>query len=74
MTGSMLLHGIQCPRCHEEVYSLYRHDFRHCPCGYCYIDGGQEGYVRIGWGDEEGRLYGEPIPVSRERDPDGNDM
>lgn len=48
--GKILVRGIQCPRCNERVYSRHNHDFRYCGCGYCFIDGGQTDYMRIGWG------------------------
>lgn len=40
--------GIRCGKCNSEVVSLYRHDFRYCRCGACFIDGGFD-YTRIGW-------------------------
>ena len=45
------IHGIQCPNCKEEIYSLYRHDFIECSCGECFIDGGQDDYRRMGFKD-----------------------
>lgn len=44
------VHGILCPRCDEKIWSRYGHDFRSCGCGYCFIDGGQSEYRRIGYG------------------------
>ncbi len=41
--------GIKCPRCKEELWSKYTHDFHYCGCGYCFIDGGRH-YTRFGWG------------------------
>jgi hypothetical protein len=37
--------GILCPKCKEIIYSTYRHDYRHCSCGRCMIDGGKD-YVK----------------------------
>lgn len=37
--------GISCPKCKEIIYSVYRHDYRHCSCGRCMIDGGKD-YVK----------------------------
>ena len=47
----MEVSGIVCPKCDGFVWSRHRHDFRRCLCGYCYVDGGQEDYTRIGYGD-----------------------
>jgi len=63
--------GIQCPKCHEKTWSRHRHDFRYCPCGYCYVDGGQNDYIRVGWGDESGDLFGQPITLEWEVEDDG---
>lgn len=41
--------GLECPFCLEHIYSKYRHDFKHCGCGYCFVDGGLD-YMRYGWG------------------------
>lgn len=43
------VHGIQCPRCNEKLWSKYRHDFHYCGCGYCFVDGGRD-YLRVGYG------------------------
>lgn len=68
------VYGVQCPRCHEEIWSRHRHDCRSCSCGYCYIDGGRD-YIRIGWGDPEGPtgLYGPPVGVEIELEMEGED-
>jgi len=39
--------GIICRECHEIVWSRHRHDFRHCPCGKSFVDGGRD-YTRYG--------------------------
>jgi hypothetical protein len=41
--------GVECPHCLQRIVSLHRHDFKHCFCGYCSIDGGLD-YLRYGWG------------------------
>jgi hypothetical protein len=52
--------GLKCPNpeCAELLFSHYRHDFRHCGCGYCFVDGGYD-YLRFGWGfpPKEGEKY-----------------
>lgn len=37
--------GVFCPKCKEVIYSVFRHDYRHCSCGRCMIDGGKD-YIR----------------------------
>jgi hypothetical protein len=44
--------GIECPACEARIWSRYGHDFRYCPCHYCFVDGGR-GYLRYGWGDPD---------------------
>lgn len=46
----MKIIAIKCKKCGAIVYSRARHDFRWCACGEdgCFIDGGQEDYVRVG--------------------------
>lgn len=48
--GMIRVRGIQCPRCEQKIASLYNHDFRRCNCGYCFVDGGQSDYYRVGYG------------------------
>lgn len=38
---------LKCLHCNDEIKSLYRHDFKMCTCGKCFIDGGNE-YTRVG--------------------------
>lgn len=45
----MIVHGILCPMCGDELWSRHRHDFRRCKCRYCYVDGGRD-YLRMGFG------------------------
>jgi len=42
--------GIYCKNCDEFIYSVYRHDFRYCKCGKCFVDGGRD-YLRCGGED-----------------------
>lgn len=37
--------GLQCPSCADVIYSITRHDYRHCKCGETMIDGGRD-YTR----------------------------
>lgn len=39
--------GIYCRLCTTAVVSWHRRDFRWCPCGQCFVDGGRD-YLR--WG------------------------
>jgi len=48
----ILVDGIECPMCKEQIWSRYGHDFRRCPCKYCFVDGGRS-YLRYGWGDKD---------------------
>lgn len=41
---------IRCKLCKNIVESVHRHDFRWCPCGAVFVDGGKE-YVRCGGKD-----------------------
>lgn len=38
--------SIICPKCKEEIHSLYKHDFKTCKCGALSIDGGND-YMRL---------------------------
>lgn len=38
---------IMCKNCGDVLESTFRHDFKMCHCGQCYIDGGLD-YQRIG--------------------------
>jgi hypothetical protein len=39
--------GIICLACKDVIYSVMRHDFRHCECGMVSVDGGKD-YLKIG--------------------------
>ena len=34
--------GMYCPDCKDVIYSVMRHDYRHCSCGRCMVDGGKD--------------------------------
>lgn len=34
--------GMYCPDCKDVIYSVNRHDYRHCSCGKCMVDGGKD--------------------------------
>lgn len=38
--------GLKCNKCGDVMYSIDRHDFRHCKCGACAVDGGRD-YLKI---------------------------
>lgn len=48
----MKVTGIECPMCLQRIWSRATHDFRHCFCGYCFVDGGRS-YLRWGYGGPE---------------------
>lgn len=39
--------GIQCLKCNDRIFSWWGHDFKHCKCGACFVDGGNN-YLRYG--------------------------
>lgn len=39
---------IKCSKCKTIIYSRAHYDFRTCPCGAVFVDGGND-YMRIGW-------------------------
>lgn len=39
--------GVRCPECNDWIWSKHRHDFRHCSCESCFVDGGRD-YLRYG--------------------------
>jgi hypothetical protein len=47
-TKSVKHSGVECPTCHDVIYSCGRHDFHPCTCGKTYIDGGFD-YIRVGY-------------------------
>ncbi len=53
--------GIKCLKCDDEIYSLYRHDFKWCKCGAVAIDGGDD-YIKI-CGDNMTWMY-----IEKDRD------
>ena len=47
--GKLVRNRIRCNACGEVIESKYRHDFRSCGCGACFVDGGLA-YLRRGFG------------------------
>jgi len=50
MSDKIMVNGIECPMCQEQIWSRHGHDFRHCKCEYCFVDGGRN-YLRFGYGN-----------------------
>lgn len=48
----MKINAIKCLQCESIIYSRFGHDFRHCSCGACFVDGGRD-YFRYGYTDIE---------------------
>lgn len=47
--GLKRIWGVQCMACKKRLFSLHRHDFKHCGCSNeTYVDGGRD-YLRYGW-------------------------
>ena len=44
------VNAVECPRCHDLIYSRARHDFHYCSCKDTFIDGGFD-YIRVGGKD-----------------------
>ena len=40
--------GLECLKCGDKIYSLFRHDYKRCKCGACFVDGGLD-YFRYGF-------------------------
>jgi len=58
--------AIECPVCGYIIYSRARHDFRHCECGVCFIDGGFD-CLRYGGPDlKEIRTHTLEVPLTRQ--------
>lgn len=49
--------GLCCLICDTNLYSESRHDFKSCPCGHIFVDGGTD-YLRYGFTPH---LYNESI-------------
>lgn len=47
-TKTKLQYGLECLLCGDKIFSDYRHDFKECKCGNCFIDGGSD-YNRVGY-------------------------
>ena len=64
--------GIKCKSCGDEIYSMYRHDFKRCECGKCFIDGGFD-YTRIGGSKDNFKyIYKEVSDEDRKASDDYN--
>ena len=46
------VNAIECPACHETLYSRARHDYRTCSCGEVAVDGGFD-YIRVAFKKQE---------------------
>lgn len=44
--------GLHCLVCEDIIFSESVHDFKHCTCGHCFVDGGHD-YFRYGYYDKE---------------------
>jgi hypothetical protein len=47
----LTVHGLECLKCGDRIYSRARHDFRSCECGDIFVDGGFD-YMRGGYKDK----------------------
>lgn len=45
--GDIKLNMVKCRKCDTVIRSYHRHDFRECPCGAVFVDGGSW-YSRVG--------------------------
>jgi len=48
----IIVNAVKCPKCGDEIYSVYRHDFQTCKCGFVSIDGGND-YTTINCNTKE---------------------
>ena len=39
--------ALRCKNCNDTIESTFRHDFKYCSCGDCFVDGGKD-YIRHG--------------------------
>lgn len=68
----MFVDAIRCPKCDKTVWSRFRHDWRHCPCGYCSVDGGRD-YTKVGFGGPEWeKPWEKPEMITLEVPDEGN--
>lgn len=49
--STLLRSQLRCPKCHDLISSIHRHDFRTCECGALSLDGGRD-YLRVMASDE----------------------
>lgn len=52
--------SIKCNHCGDILISKHRHDFKMCSCGKCYIDGGNDPYIRVGGNPEDYEWINKP--------------
>lgn len=50
----MKISAIECPKCHDIIWSRAVHDFHYCSCRAVSIDGGFD-YCHFGWQPEVDR-------------------
>ena len=59
---------IRCKHCNTVIESTHVHDFKYCPCGKVFVDGGPE-YMRFGfpqspWQDHLEILHDPTPPIT----------
>ena len=47
MAIKIIRNAIKCKNCGDVIESKYRHDYKECSCGSCFVDGGHD-YFRVG--------------------------
>mgnify|MGYP006935492993 CR=1 FL=1 len=47
--------GVQCPECGDKIFSMYRHDYKHCSCGLQTVDGGDD-YLKYSLATYKGKV------------------
>lgn len=71
--AALLRSQLECPKCHDLISSIHRHDFRTCKCGALSIDGGRD-YLRVSATEEVMALLadeGERAKIDRSISIDG---
>lgn len=56
--------GIRCLKCKANIFSMFRHDFKYCPCGAVAVDGGFD-YTRVSGNREDWEVCYTKVPVSK---------
>lgn len=64
----MKINAIECPSCHDIIWSRATHDFHNCSCGAVSIDGGFD-YCHFGWQNDIIRpeIIEIELPVTQEQ-------